>query len=70
MNFHEGKAGIGAFLPNADMLDTEPTAKGSYLIENLGQNEAIDDVPADFDVFHGAMEFCGYGFGHTFTRKE
>ena len=54
-DFDQGKAGIGSFLADADILDEERAAARSDAIQDFGQDEAVDYVAADLDVFDGAM---------------
>ena len=46
-----GVARIVATLPDADLADLELSAQAHDLIEHLGQNQAVDDVPDNLHVF-------------------
>jgi hypothetical protein len=39
------------------VLDPKMPAEGGDLVQHFGQDEAVDDVPADFNIFHGTMLF-------------
>ena len=41
-------------------LDLETAAAAGNRIENFGQNEAVNDMTADLDLFH---ELAGTGLG-------
>ena len=47
-----GVAGIVAPLADADFADLELSAQRHDLVEDLGQNQAVDDVPDNLHVFH------------------
>ena len=51
-NFQQGMAGIVPRLPDRDLLDLEAAAAAGDGIKNFGQDQAIDDMAADFDLFH------------------
>ena len=59
-NFQQGMAGVVPRLPDHDLLDFETAAAAGNRIENLGQNEAVDDMAADLDLFH---KLPGTGLG-------
>ena len=61
LHFHQGEAGIGARLPNRDLLDAKRPAQARDHIEHLGQDQAIDDVALDLDVFNKGGS-CRTGF--------
>ena len=50
-DFDHGVAGVVPRLANGDVRDPELAAIRGDGIENLGQNQAIDDMAADFDFF-------------------
>ena len=51
-DFQQGMAGVVPRLPDRDLLDLETAAAAGDGIENFGQDEAVDDMAADFDLFH------------------
>ena len=64
-----GKAGVVAALADRDVLDAENTARRGDDVENLGQDQAVDDVAADFDFFDKVERFGGLpGIGLPISR--
>lgn len=59
-DFDEGAAGIGTGLADEDIFEAEGAAFGHNLVEDFGQQQAIDDVAAKFDFFD---ELGGLGGG-------
>ncbi len=47
-HFDQRKAGIGARLADRDLLDPKRPAAGRDQVEDLGQDQAVDDVAANF----------------------
>ena len=50
-HFQQRVAGIGPALTDRDSLNLKGPATGHDHVENLRQNQAVDDVPANFDFF-------------------
>ena len=50
-HFDQGIAGIAAVVADRDLLDAEGAAGGGDEVENFGEQQAIDDMAADFDLF-------------------
>ena len=59
-NFQQGMAGVVPRLPDRDLLDFATAAPAGDGIEDFGQDEAVDDMAADFDLFH---ELAAAGLG-------
>jgi hypothetical protein len=59
-NLDAGKAGVGAVVPDDDVLDLELAARGRDAVEHLGQDQAVDDVAANLDVFDGGPVVGGF----------
>ncbi len=51
-NLQQGMAGVVSRLPDRDLLDFETAAAAGDGIEDFGQDQTVDDVAADFDLFH------------------
>ena len=50
-DFDHGGAGVVAGLADRDVLDPKLAAGGGDRVEHFRQDQAVDDVAADFDVF-------------------
>ena len=64
-DFYQGETRIETCLADRDLLDLESSAGRRNQIENLGQDQAVDDVPADlhvFDEFGRNMRCRRFGF--------
>ncbi len=64
-DFDEGAAGVGAGLADEDVFEFKRAALGHDLVEDFGQEQAIDDVPAEFDFLDefGGLVGCGHRVG-------
>ena len=51
-NLDQGVARIVPGLADGDLLDPERAAVARDAVEDLRQDQAVDDVAADLDVFH------------------
>jgi hypothetical protein len=60
-NFNPGMARVGLTASDPDFLDGKRRAVGEDLVEHFGQEQRIDDVPVEFNLFD---ERRGVGGGH------
>jgi hypothetical protein len=51
-NFKQGITGVGSPLADGHVLDLECAPAGGDHIEDLGQDQAVDDVTANLNIFH------------------
>ena len=49
-HFHKRVAGVGAGLADRDLLDAKCAAQAGDQVQDLGQDEAINNMSADLDV--------------------
>lgn len=52
LNLNQGITGIGTILTHVDLLDVKRALHRDDAVKNLRQQQAVDDMPGNFDIFH------------------